>query len=93
MLFGANSLFSQGFVFIITFWFVIIGLAYGFMTKVFNNNKDVSESLGHTLDGIGSILVLLFFASLFINVYEESNITIRVQLKCCFFVLVTTTNE
>lgn len=74
MLFGANSLFSQGFVFIVTVWFVIIGLAYGFMTKAFTNNKDVSEGLGHTLDDIGSILVLLFFASLFINVYEESNI-------------------
>lgn len=74
MLFGNNLLFSQGFVFIITMFFVLIGLGYGFMTRTIKNNKDVAESLGHSLDGIGSVLVLLFFASLFINVYEESNI-------------------
>ena len=74
MLFGNNSLFSQGFIFIVTMWFVIIGLGYGFMTKTIKNNKDISESLGHSLDGIGGILILIIFASLFINVYEQSNI-------------------
>ena len=44
------------------------------MTKTIKNSKDVTESLGYSLDGIGSILVLLFFASLFINVFEESQI-------------------
>jgi len=76
MLFGNKSLFSQGFIFIVTMWFVIIGMGYGFMTKTFRNNKDISESLGHSLDGIGSIIILIFFASLLINVYEESNIGI-----------------
>lgn len=74
MLFGSNSLFSQGFIFIVTLWFVIIGLGYGFMTKTINNNKDVADSLGHSLDEVGSVLVLIFFASLFVNVYNESNI-------------------
>ena len=41
------------------------------MTKTIKNNKDVTDSLGHSLDDIGSIIVLIFFASLFINVYEE----------------------
>lgn len=44
------------------------------MTKTIKNNKDVTDSLGHSLDDIGSIIVLIFFASLFINVYEESHI-------------------
>ena len=74
MLFGANSLFNKGFIFIVTMLFVIVGYGYGLMTKTIKNSKDVTESLGYSLDGIGSILVLLFFASLFINVFEESQI-------------------
>lgn len=74
MLFGANSLFNKGFIFIVTMLFVIVGYGYSLMTKTIKNSKDVTESLGYSLDGIGSILVLLFFASLFINVFEESQI-------------------
>ncbi len=74
MLFGSNSLFNKGFIFIVTVLFVIIGLGYGFVTKTIKNNNDVAVSLGASLDGIGNILVMLFFASLFINVFEESNI-------------------
>jgi len=74
MVFGAKSLFNQGFVFIVTVLFVIIGFGYGFMTKTIRHSKDVSESLAYSLDGVGNILVLMFFASLFINVYQESQI-------------------
>ena len=74
MLFGANSMFNKGFIFIATMLFVVIGLGYGVMTKTIKNNNDIAESLGYSLDGIGGILVLIFFASLFINVFEESQI-------------------
>lgn len=73
-LFGANSLFNKGFIFIITILFTIIGFGYGFMTKTIKSNKEASDSLSHSLDGIGNVLVLLFFASLFINILEVSNI-------------------
>lgn len=74
MLFGAKSLFNQGFIFIVTLLFAIIGFGYGFMTKTLKSSKDVVDSLGYSLDGIGNILVLLFFASLFISVFSESGI-------------------
>ncbi len=74
MLFGNNSLFSKGLVFIVTMFFVIVGYGYGIMTKKIKGNKEVTDSLAYSLDGIGSIIVLLFFASLFINIYTESNI-------------------
>ena len=74
MLFGAKSLFNQGFIFIITFLFALIGFGYGIMCKTIKNAKDVTESLAYSLDNVGNIMVLLFFASLFISVYEESNI-------------------
>ena len=74
MLFGPNSLFNKGFIFIVTLLFVIMGLGYGIMAKTIKNNNDFAESLGTSLDGIGNVIVLIFFASLFINVFEESNI-------------------
>ena len=74
MVFGAKSLFNQGFVFIVTVLFAIVGFSYGFVTKSIRHSKDVSESLSYSLDGVGYILVLMFFVSLLINVYEESNI-------------------
>ena len=73
-LFGAKSLFNQGFIFIVTMLFAIIGFGYGIMTKSIRHSKDVTESLAYSLDGIGNILVLLFFASLFITVFNESGI-------------------
>ena len=74
MLFGAKSLFNQGFIFIVTLFFAIVGFAYGLVSKSIKSNKDVTDSLAYSLDGIGSILVLLFFASLFIGVFNESGI-------------------
>ena len=73
-LFGANSLFNQGFIFIVTVLFALVGFGYGIMTKSIRSSKDVTESLAYSLDGIGNILVLLFFASLFITVFNESGI-------------------
>ena len=74
MLFGAKSLFNQGFIFIVTVFFAIIGFGYGLMAKTIKGGKDITESLAYSLDGIGNILVLLFFASLFISVFNESGI-------------------
>ena len=73
-LFGANSLFNKGFIFIVTLLFAVIGLGYGIMAKTIKSSKDVADSLAYSLDNSGSILVLIFFASLFINVFEQSNI-------------------
>ena len=44
------------------------------MAKTIRSSKDVSDSLAYSLDNSGSILVLIFFASLFVNVFEQSNI-------------------
>ena len=74
MLFGINSLFNKGFIFIVTVFFMVIGFAYGLVTKSIKTSKDLTESLAFSLDGIGNVLVLIFFASLFVNVYQESNI-------------------
>lgn len=72
--FGANSLFNQGFVFIIALFFFIMGVFYGLMTKTIKSSKDISECLSYSLDGIGNIIVLIFFASLFISALKKTNI-------------------
>jgi aminobenzoyl-glutamate transport protein len=73
-LFSSNSFFSQGFVFIITILFVILGLFYGIGARTIKNNYDFCDDLGHSLDGTGNTIVLIFIASVFINVIKKTNI-------------------
>jgi len=73
-LFSYNSFFSNGFIFIVTIFFVILGLFYGLGARTIKNNKDFVDSLGYSLDGIGKTIVLIFAASLFISVFKNSNI-------------------
>ena len=75
-LFSYNSFFSQGFVFIVTMQFVILGLFYGIGAKTIRNTNDLCDNLGHSLDGIGKTIVLIFVASVFINVFKKTNIGI-----------------
>lgn len=75
-LFSYNSFFSTGFVFIVTMFFIILGFFYGIGAKTIKNNRDFCENLGHSLDGIGKILVLIFFASILINIFKYTNIGI-----------------
>ena len=73
-LFSVDSFFSTGFVFVVTMFFVILGLFYGLGAKTICNNKDLCDDLGHSLDGIGKTLVLIFFASTFISIFKSTNI-------------------
>jgi aminobenzoyl-glutamate transport protein len=73
-LFSHDSFFSNGFVFIVTLLFILLGLFYGIGAKTIKNNKDLCDDLGHSLDGIGKILVLIFFASTFISIFRYTNI-------------------
>ena len=73
-LFSYNSFFSNGFVFIVTSFFVILGLFYGLGARTINNHQDFVDTLGHSLDNIGKTLVLIFFASTFISLFKYTNI-------------------
>lgn len=75
-LFGPNALFNQGFIFIVMFLFIIIGIVYGLVSRELKSSKDISECLSYSLDGIGKVIVLIFVASLFISVLNKSNIGI-----------------
>ncbi len=84
-LFNYNSFFSNGFVFIVTFFFVILGLFYGMGAKTITSNKEFVESLAYSLDDIGGSIILIFVASLFISVFKYSNIgTVLVAILASF---------
>ena len=73
-LFGTNSFFASGFVFIITMLFIIWGLLYGIGAKTIRNNREFVEALGHSLNGIGKTLVLIFASATFISIFKQTNI-------------------
>lgn len=73
-LFSYNSFFSNGFVFIVTIFFVILGLFYGIGAKTIKNNNDFCEDLTHSLDGTGRTLILILLGSILINIFKKSNI-------------------
>lgn len=75
-LFGNNSYFNQGIVFIISAYLMIAGLIYGIRVKTIKNNKDFVDGMSYYLTNIASILVLLFFYAQLISIFKKSNIGI-----------------
>ena len=73
-LFSYESFFSNGFVFIVTMFFIILGLFYGIGAKTIKNNNDFCEDLTHSLDGIGRTVILILLGSVLINIFKKSNI-------------------
>ncbi len=73
-LFSPNAFFSDGFIFVVTLLFIILGLFYGIGVKTIKNHHDFCDNLGHSLDGIGNMLVSIFFASTFISIFKQTNI-------------------
>lgn len=73
-LFSYESFFSQGFVFIVTMLFIVLGLFYGIGSKKIKNNNDFCHCLGHSLDKVGKTLILIFISSILISVFKKTNI-------------------
>lgn len=73
-LFGYDSFFNHGFVFVVTFLFFLVGLLYAFGIKSINNHRDICNYLSHSLDEIGKVIILIFFASMFISLLKYTNI-------------------
>lgn len=73
-LFSFDSFFSNGFVFVVTMFFIILGLFYGIGAKTIKNNNDFCDDLRHSLDGIGLTVILILLGSILINVFKKSNI-------------------
>ena len=73
-LFGIDSFFNSGFVFVITILFVICGFLYALGAKKLSNHRELCNYFSHSLDDIGKVIVLIFFASTFISLLRYTNI-------------------
>ena len=73
-LFGTNSYFYQGSVFIFSALLMLAGLVYGLRVKSINNNKDFVDGMNYYLKDLSSLLVLIFFAAQFCLIFKQTNI-------------------
>lgn len=73
-LFGANSPFVNGILFIISFAGLICSIIYGFTTKQVRNDKDLLKILTSNLNNIGELLLIIFVASMFTSLFKYSKI-------------------
>ena len=73
-LFGANSPFVNGILCIISLASFVCGLIYGITTKQITNDRDLLKILKGSLNNIGELLLIIFFAAEFIAIFKFSNI-------------------
>lgn len=84
-LFGANSYFNKGVVFLFSLLLIISGTIYGFRVKTFKDNRDLVDGMNYYLRGVSSILVLIFFASQFCMIFQQTNIGIFIVTSLAEF--------
>lgn len=73
-LFGDNSYFNQGSVFIFSSLIAMAGLVYGIRMKTIKNNRDLVDGMSYYLSEFSSLLVLIFFAAQFCLIFKQTNI-------------------
>ena len=71
---------------LIFIFFVIPGLVYGYISGKFKNHREVVKGMSKTMETMGYYLVLVFFAALFIYVFQQSNIAILLAVKGANFI-------
>ena len=69
-----QSPFLKGIVSVIFIAAGLAGIAYGIGAKTFKNDTDVMNSMGKTMSGLGSYIVLVFFAAQFVEYFKYSNL-------------------
>jgi len=73
-IFGNNSYFQEGITFIVSMIFLLTGIAYGIGSRKVKNDKDVVGFMTEAFEGVGSYIVIIFFASQFYAYFRETQI-------------------
>ena len=73
-LFGVNSYFQDGFTYLVSILFLVMGIAYAMGAKSIKNDKELIEKASYYLKDVGYLVVLIFFAAQFIAVFKKTNI-------------------
>jgi len=71
----------SGIIAILFFYFVLVGVVYGIVAKTLKSEKDVPKMMQRGLAGVGSFLVVCLPASLFIHLFQESNLTAVIAVR------------
>lgn len=73
-LFGPNSYFQDGFTYMVSLLFLLMGIFYGVGAKSIKSDKKLIEKTAESFSKTGSIIILLFVASQFIAIFKKANI-------------------
>lgn len=79
--FSGNSYVIQGLSFMICITLIICGWIYGTISNTIKTKNDFTTYLYDSLNNIGSILVLFFFAAELIALFKKTNIGIVLTIK------------
>lgn len=70
-----------GIIAILFVYFLLVGVAYGIAARQLRSEKQVPKMMQRGLAGVGSFLVVCLPASLFIHLFQESNLTDVIAVK------------
>lgn len=76
-----HSPFFDGIIIGILIFFLVPGLVYGVIVKSIKNDKDFIKHITHSMSGLASYIVLVFFAAQFVYFFNYSNLGIIVAVK------------
>lgn len=72
--FGPNAYFQDSFTFIVSLFFVLTGLAYGFAAKTIKNDKDLLVGSSKYIQEVTLLIPMVFFATEFVAIFRKTNI-------------------
>lgn len=103
-----DSPFFSGIIVTLLLVFFVPGLIYGYIVGAYKNDKQVMNAMGKSMSGMGSYIILVFFAAQFVYFFKESNLGLIFAIKgaswlsevgftgypmiVCFILLVATIN-
>ncbi len=73
-IFGDSAYFQDGFTFMISLLFLLVGIAYGIGARSIKSDKDIVEKATVNFEKIGSLVLLMFVASQFIAIFKKTEI-------------------
>lgn len=72
--FGPNSYFQDGFTYMVSLFFIVTGLAYGFGAKTIKSDRDLMVDSSKYMIEVTALIPMVFFATQFIAVFRKTNI-------------------
>ncbi len=76
-----HSPFFDGIIIGIMVLFFIPSLVYGLIVKTIRNDKDMMKHIIKSMSGMGSYIVLVFFAAQFVYFFNHSNLGLIIAIK------------